>query len=242
MPLRHTPRPVPGLRRAALLGLTALHGLLAACSSPPQVVQGPTSAPPVQAMAQVERLHTGAIFQPNASTSWLFSDQSKPRRIGDTLKVDIAESLSASNRQTMETGRENKVASKGPGSGDTSLNGILTGLLNMDASASGSDSFKGNGKLENANQLKGKLAATVINVLPNGNLVVAGERRIGFNGNVSTLRFSGVVSPRDIQPGGIVASTDVVDARFEHLGQGDMADANTRGWLQRALTNALTVW
>lgn len=59
------------------------------------------------------------------------------------------------------------------------------------------------------------MAVTVINVLPNGHLLVAGERSMGLNGGVSTLRFSGIVNPRDIGPGNVVASADVVNANLE---------------------------
>jgi len=226
-------------------GALVVAGLLAlgACSSAPPLVTGPTSAQAMQPVTYVERLNTGSIYQAgNNQTAWLFSDQRKPRNIGDTLKIDIVESLSASSSQATDTSRENKVASKGPGSGDASLNGVLGGILNMDVSASGSDSYKGGGKSENAQALKGKIAASVINVLPNGNLVVAGERSIAMNGGVSTLRFSGVVNPQDIKAGNIVASGDVVDARIEQVGGGDLADTASRGWLQRFFTKTLTVW
>lgn len=227
--------------RRWLLGASMV-GALAGCGTPPSIVQTPTHVPALPPVVQVERAHTGSIFQASTSQAWLFADQYKPRRIGDTLKIDISESLTASNKLDTETSRENKVSSKGPGSGDDSLNGLLSGILNMDATAAGSDSFKGGGKSEKSNQLKGKIGASVINVLANGNLVVAGERQISFDGNLSTLRFSGVVNPKDIQPGGIVSSTDVVDARFEHVGRGDIRDANSRTWLQKVLTDTLTVW
>lgn len=231
------------MRCSAALAGVALACALGACSSPPPLVSGPTTAVPMQPVAYVERINTGSIYQANnANAAWLFSDQRKPRNIGDTLKIDIVENLSASSSLATDTSRENKVASKGPGSGDQSLNGVLGGILNMDVSASGSDSYKGGGKSENAQALKGKIAASVINVLPNGNLVVAGERSIAMNGGVSTLRFSGVVNPQDIKAGNIVASGDVVDARIEQVGGGDLADSASRGWLQRFFTKTLSVW
>jgi flagellar L-ring protein precursor FlgH len=226
---------------ACALSVFVLMGLCA-CSSPPPLVAGPTSVQQSQPVHYVERVNTGSIYQANSSSAWLFTDQRKPRNIGDTLKIDIAESLNASQSLSTDTSRDNKVASKGPGAGDAALGGVLTGLLNMDVSASSSDAYKGSGKSENAQALKGKIAASVINVLPNGNLVVAGERSIAMNGGVSTLRFSGVVNPADIKPGGIVASGDVVDARIEQVGGGDLADSASRGWLQRLLTKSLTVW
>lgn len=69
------------------------------------------------------------------------------------------------------------------------------------------------------------LAASVINVLPNGHLVVAGERGVAMNGGTSTLRFSGIENPRDIRPGNIVPSGDAVNARVELVGQGDVSEA-----------------
>ena len=232
------------VRSRCLATCLCLTGALAmgACSSPPPLVSGPTSVQQSQPVTYVERLNSGSIYQANNASAWLFTDQRKPRNIGDTLKIDISERLSASHSLSTDTSRENKVASKGPGAGDASLGGVLNGLLNMDASASGSDSYKGGGKSEADQTLKGKIAASVINVLPNGNLVVAGERSIAMNGGVSTLRFSGVVNPADIKPGGIVASGDVVDARIEQVGGGDLADAGSRGWLQRVLTKMLVVW
>lgn len=222
--------------------LIALAALLAGCSSPP-LVTGPTTVAPNPPVAYVERLNTGSIYQADSSSNaWLFTDQRKPRNIGDTLKIDIVEAMAGSTSVSTDTSRENKVASKGPGSGDASLNGVLGGLLNMNVSAGGSDAYKGGGKSENTQSLKGKIAASVINVLPNGNLVVAGERSIAMNGGVTTLRFSGVVNPNDITPGGIVASGDVVDARIEQVGGGDLADSTTRGWLQRFFTKTLQVW
>ena len=87
-----------------------------------------------------------------------------------------------------------------------------------------------------------RIAATVTQALPNGNLVVAGERSVALNGGVRTLRFSGVVDPKDLASGNVVASADVANARLEVAGQGDVSEAASRNWLQRVLTNSLSVW
>ena len=123
-----------------------------------------------------------------------------------------------------------------------SLGTLLRGLANMDATASGSDAFTGKGSSQNVSTFNARLAAYVINVLSNGNLVVAGERSISFNGTLHTLRFSGVVNPLDIKAGGIVASGDVVDAKTELVGSGGTADTAQRSWLQKLLTDGLAVW
>ena len=70
-------------------------------------------------------------------------------------------------------------------------------------------------------------------MLPNGHLVIAGEKQIGVNANVDVLRFSGQVDPLMIQPGNVVASAQIANARIEHRGRGQTAEAQGIGWLQR---------
>lgn len=218
---------------------------LGACSTPEPYYASPMSAmpgTPAEAPAYVERVPTGSIFQAGMGSTSLFSGDRKPRMIGDTLKVDIVEKITASNKVETNTSRENKVAAKGPGGGSPGQGNIIDKIVNMDATASGSDSFKGSGSTDNALTLQTQLTASVVNVLPNGHLVVAGERSIALNGGMSTLRFAGVVNPKDIRGGNVVASGDVLNPRYELAGQGDVNDASSRNWMQRLLTKSLTVW
>jgi flagellar L-ring protein precursor FlgH len=229
-------------RRVLAPALLAFAGVLAGCSTPEPLVQGPTSVRPVPPPSYAERTVTGGIYRANLGNVSLFSDQRKPQAIGDTIKIDISESLSGTSTVNSVNSRANAVASKGPGLDSNSLGALLKGLANMDATASGSDSFTGKGNSQNTAQFNARLAAYVVNVLSNGNLVVAGERSLSFNGTLNTLRFSGVVNPLDIKAGGIVASGDVVDARTELVGSGGTADTAQRTWLQKLLTDGLNVW
>lgn len=223
-----------------LLAATACALLVACASAPPSLVNGPVIAAPQPAPMFLEQPTNGAIFQAHMGNTTLFSGERRPRAIGDTMKVDIAESIRAIQKQTGETSRENKVATKGPGTAKPG--GPLASIVNIDAAASGSDSFKGSGNAELANSFNAQLAVTVINVLPNGNLLVAGERSMGLNGGVSTLRFSGIVNPHDIGPGNVVASRDVVNANLENVARGDVSEAASRNWLQRVLSRSLSIW
>jgi flagellar L-ring protein precursor FlgH len=227
-------------RLAWLAGASSL--ALAGCAgAPASIVQAPMSAPPNQPPGYVERINNGAIFQAGMANGSLFTTDRRPRNVGDTLKIDISETLTANSTQDTKTSRENEVSSVGPG-GSGSGSSFIDRLMNLNAKASGSDAYKGSGTTSNNSKFEAQLAASVINVLPNGNLVVAGERSILLNGNMNTLRFSGVVNPRDIRANNVVASADVVDARFEVGGKGDVAQSVSRTWLQRFLTNTLTVW
>lgn len=229
-------------RRAPLLVTIAVAAALGGCaSSPPSIVQGPLTVPPAPAPQYLERPINGSIFQVGMTAGTLYSGERRPKAIGDTLKVDIGEHLQASQRQSGDTSRDNKASVKGPGT-SSKTGGLVESILNANASASSSDSFKGSGLSEASSTFTANLVVTVINVLPNGHLVVAGERSTALNGGVNTLRFSGVVNPGDIKAGNLVASRDVASVKLESAGSGDVSDAATRNWLQRVLTRTLSIW
>jgi flagellar L-ring protein precursor FlgH len=73
----------------------------------------------------------------------------------------------------------------------------------------------------------------VIEVLPNNNLIVSGEKQIGINQGSEFIRFSGVVNPNTIVNGNTVTSTQVADARIEYRGTGYIDEAQTMGWMSR---------
>jgi len=215
--------------------------LLCGCVGPaPSLVQGPVQAMPIKPPMNLEHPANGAIFQGWMSANSLYSGR-HAQAIGDTMKVDISENLKASQQQSTDASRQNSMAIKGPGTGGKS-GGILSSILNADASASGSDSFKGAGSAAASSSLSTTIAVSVINVLPNGNLVVAGERNLGLNGGRNTLRFSGTLDPRDIRPGNVISSADVVNSSFEIVGAGDVNEAASRSWLQRVLARSLSIW
>ena len=228
--------------RLIVPGALAVAAALAGCSTPTPLVSGPVSVRPVAPPTYAERTVTGGIYRANLNTVSLFSDQRKPQNIGDIVKIDISESLTASNTVNSVNSRDNAVASKGPGMDSNSLGSLLRGLANMNATASGSDSFTGKGNSQNTAAFTARLTGYVVNVMSNGNLVVAGERSTSFNGGVYTLRFSGVINPLDVKSGGIVSSTDVADAKTELTGNGGAADTASRTWLQKLLTDGLSVW
>jgi len=215
--------------------------LTTACAShDPILVQDPIHVMPPAEAAYVERSNNGAIYQPGMAAASLFTTERRARQVGDSLKVVISESLNANQKTKTDTSRENALAVKGPG-GSSNV-GLIDKLLKADASASGSDSYKGDGATQNSSSFSGQMAVSVINVLPNGHLVVAGQRSVAMNGGMNTLRFSGIVNPQDIRTGNQVASTDIVNARMELVGRGEVADASHRSWLQRVLASSLSIW
>ncbi len=213
--------------------LVALSAALVGCSTmdPKVEVAGPTSMyPQPQPQPQVSN---GAIFQAAAYRP-LFEDH-RARLPGDTLTVNIVERVQASQKSTTTVDRTGKVEA-----GVKALPFLSSNSFDR-ASVSGSSSntFSGKGGTESTNNFTGTITATVIEVLPNGHLVIAGEKQIGLNKNVEVMRFSGRVDPRSIQPGNVVASSQIADVRLQYKGQGQQAEAQGIGWLARFFLNVL---
>ena len=111
---------------------------------------------------------------------------------------------------------------------------FAAGLSGIGMSGTGEIKSEGKGTATAANDFVGTISVTVMEVLPNGNLSVAGEKRLAVSNEEEVIRFSGVVSPHDVVNNSVV-STQVADARIEYRGSGAADDAQSAGWLTRAM-------
>jgi flagellar L-ring protein precursor FlgH len=219
----------------------ALCAALAGCSTtdlnprPKVDVLQPTSMRPLP--QQPPALNNGAIFQTRMYRP-LFEDY-RARLVGDTITVQIVESLSATqtaNSSIDKTGTVSGSATALPGLSATSS---ILGRLGVGITSD--NSFAGKGSTVNSNDFTGTITATVIEVLPNGHLIISAEKQIGVNHNVDTLKFSGQIDPMTIQSGNTVASTQIANVRIEQRGKGSQADAQGIGWLGRFFLNVLPI-
>jgi len=200
---------------------------LAACAAPRHdvVMEGPTTARPPELPAKA--MPTGGIYQASAYRP-LFED-AKPRYVGDILTVQINEKLDASQTANSNTEKKSDFDVKVP-----AISGVLGSKINGAAgSVNLSNTFDGKGATTSSNLFTGTITVTVIDVLANGNLQVVGEKRIGIRQNSEVLKFSGVVNPAQIQPGNLISSTQVADARLDYRGGGYIEEAQIKGWLSR---------
>ncbi|GAB4115056.1 MAG: flagellar basal body L-ring protein FlgH [Sideroxydans sp.] len=167
----------------------------------------------------------GAIFQAGVNDRPLFEDR-RARRVGDLLTIAIAEVTSASGKSG--TTLENS------GSLSVTTPAITGGL-------SGSSSVKSASKSDasGANTFSGTLTATVIEVLPNGNLRVAGEKQVNIRHSNEYVRFSGVVFPPDINGNNSVLSTKVADVHLEYKGTTSLDAADVSSMFARIFTTVL---
>ena len=90
-----------------------------------------------------------------------------------------------------------------------------------------------------SNRVDGNIAVTVYRRLPNGNLLVRGEKWITVNQGREYLRVAGIVRPTDIGTDNSVPSFKLADAQIEYSGRGALADANKPGWLSRFFNSPL---
>jgi flagellar L-ring protein precursor FlgH len=179
--------------------------------------------------------NNGAIYQAGFGMS-LFED-TKARRVGDILTINLVEKTTAAKSASTATTKDQDIGISPPTVfGRPVLSGGVE-VLNTQVGAS--RDFAGEGESSQSNQLSGSVTVTVAQVLPNGNLVVRGEKVVTLNQGDEFIRFSGIVRPIDVSSANTVDSTRVADAQITYGGSGVVADANSQGWLARFFQSAL---
>jgi flagellar L-ring protein precursor FlgH len=197
------------MTRFSALALFAAAVALSGCATTPDsIIQTPATARP-QPVTSVAPTN-GAIFQSTAYRP-IFEDR-RARLVGDTITISINEKTSA-GKSAANTGSKTGSTDYKAGA----MLGLSAGTLaKAGVSTNSANKFEEKGGESSSNNFSGTMTATVIEVLPNGNLVVSGEKQISFDKGVEYVRFSGVVTPTTIGTGNIVSSTQIADARVEY--------------------------
>lgn len=213
----------------SLVALPAL-GLSGCLTTSPRVEVLPTT--PVKSAAtmpadNMASSNNGSLFQSNSYRP-LF-ETPRARMVGDLVTVTIAERITAkqeSNSTVEKTGGISASISAFPFMKASQLG-------KLDTTAGTDNSFEGKGTTESSHTFSGTITATVIEVLPNGHLIIAGDKQIGLNSNIEALRFSGQVDPLSLEPGNVVASTAIANVRIEQRSPSSQGAAQEIGWLGR---------
>lgn len=201
--------------------------LLAGCvaTTPSTAVHQPMTirpeARPVSAPAN------GSIY--NVATARPLFEDRRARLVGDTLVINIAEKTAAAKKSDTKADRTYDASIGVP----TMIGLPLKSFQGTTLAATSSTGFEGAGENTSSNNFTGSLAVTVIEVYPNGNLLVSGEKQIGLKEGEEFIRFSGVVNPTTITASNTVQSTQVADARIEYKANGFLDSAQVMGWLGR---------
>lgn len=159
----------------------------------------------------------------------LFADH-KARKVGDILTVLIIEFSEADNRNSTSTSKADNISI----SVDNGT-GVLGFLPDFGLGASTSSTFTGDGVTSRRGSLKGKLTATIVEILPNGNYQVEGRRIIELNQDKQEMKLSGIVRPRDIRADNTVYSYLIADANIKYVGKGTINRASQVGLIRRIL-------
>ncbi|TAM87477.1 MAG: flagellar basal body L-ring protein [Candidimonas sp.] len=200
---------------------------------PEPIVTGPLTATPPAPLPPP--IPNGSIYQPTAYGSYPLFEDRRPRNVGDIVTIIISEKTNAAKNVDTNTNRSS-TATLGM---DVMPAAVFPNTLNskQDMNASGGNKVDGKGSSSAANTFSGTITTTVIGVLPNGNLQIAGEKQIAINRGSEYIKFSGIVDPRSITSANTVLSTQVADARIAYRSKGVMDEVQTMGWLQRFFLN-----
>lgn len=210
-----------------IVGLLVLITALSACvtTTPPSSVHQPMTMRPE--VRSVPVASNGAIYSV-ASARPLFEDR-RARLIGDTLTINISETTQASKKGSTTAERSQSIAVTTPAVVGLPFKGVQGTTL----TATDANKFGGKGENTSSNIFNGVITVTVIEVLPNGNLLVSGEKQIALKEGEEFIRFSGVVNPHTITATNTVMSSQVADARIEFKANGFLESAQVMGWLGR---------
>jgi len=221
-------------RLPLLCCLLSLGALLAGC----ETMQPKVEVAPAQPIRYVQAeapaaVPSGGLFR--AATYRPGFEDPRARLPGDLVTIQITERVTASQSTSASIDRSADVSA-----GIAAFPLLKSGTLGkLDVGAQSSNSFAGDGKNAANNTFSGTITATVQEVLPNGHLLVVGEKQTGVNANVDVMRFSGTIDPRQIRPGNVVASTQVANARIESVSRGAQGEAMSIGWLARFFLSVL---
>ncbi len=170
------------------------------------------------APAGAESLYQEQSFRPLTADNKAF-------RVGDVLTVQVFENSSATTSADTGTRRKNGLSAElGHRSGSVAQTGIGV-----------SGDFDGGGKTQRTNRVLATLTVSVREILPNGELRVAGEQLLTVNDEPQKVTLEGRVRPLDISDGNVVLSTRLADARISYVGEGDIAERNRRPWWRALL-------
>ena len=206
-----------------------------ACSSMGSL-NDPEYQPAIPEMPEAKAQVDGGLFY--ASTNLYIFEDIKATRIGDLLTVVLTEATNASKEYELEADKESSIDFPNPtifGNDDITVQGKQV----LNSSATASRSVEGEGELTQENSLEGNITVTVTQVLPNGYLVIKGEKLLTLNEGSEVVRISGIVRPTDVDSNNMVESTKIANAHITYTGNGVVSNSSKPGWLTRFFMTAL---
>jgi flagellar L-ring protein precursor FlgH len=218
------------IRTATLSVVIAVAG----CATPTSVIKEPITARPPQPQAQSQAAN-GTIFQVSRYRP-MFEDR-RARFVGDILTIAINEKTNAGKDASSKASKTGSATASIP----SVVKLLLKPLQGTNLSATSDNKYEDKSTVTSGNNFTGSITVTVVEVLPNGNMVVGGEKQVALDKETEYVRFSGVVSPDTIITGNVVSSTQVADARIEYRTSSHIDSAEVTNWLARFFLSVIAL-
>lgn len=204
--------------------------LLTACAGNRKPMpDDPAYAPTVAANMPVPQRTAGSLYQDIYGMN-LFDDR-KAHFVGDIITITLSEKT-VSKKSSGVNVKKNSSTDMDAGTLMGAVAPQYKGL-SLENSLAHKRSFTGDADADQSNSLEGNITVTVAEILPNGNLIVRGEKWITLNRGDEFIRISGMIRPDDIAPDNTVVSTRLANAKISYSGTGALADSQTMGWFSR---------
>ncbi len=156
----------------------------------------------------------------------------KARQVGDILTVLINENTDVANTDSRSLSKEANSKAAGNFSYDSGgSTGSGTGSFDTQAGRS----FSGDSNFSSAREFSDRFSVVVVDVLPNGNLVVSGKRTMIVEGDTRELSISGIVRDLDIRTDNSVLSNSIANLQMQFMGDGAESKFAHQGWLGKQI-------
>ena len=168
--------------------------------------------------------NTNSLWQPGSTT---FFRDNRAWRVGDILRVTVKIRDSAK--------LDNSTQQKRDSSNSTGIDNLFgkekniaksLGVANLNplTSTAGKGDHKGSGNISRQESVQIEIAATVKQVLPNGNLVIGGHQEVRVNHELREIKIAGIIRPKDISADNAINSDQIAEARISYGGRGTVSD------------------
>ena len=201
--------------------------ILTGCVSP-QKVAGPSPeyAPVIPEARSSSTIPTGSVFNVAHADSWF--GEKRAYRVGDIITVMLDESLDADTTTSNTASRKTKTDVLSPL--QIAKWGSPGGILSSDLQEENEISSTGSGVIDQSATFKGTMTAQVVEVYPNGNLLIRGEKIVNFSSGSEVVQVKGIIRPQDIQPDNTVQSKRLASAQITYKGVGPNSNAQKIPW------------
>lgn len=188
-----------------------------------------------------------ALGQPDTlaslrSVSLLMVEPPKARvyAIHDKVTIIISESSSQMSKQTLDTKKDTSVkgqVNRFPNIGELFHGQIsdVTGSPIVGVDVTSANKFKGEGTYDRSDRFSDRVTATVIDVKPNGVLVIEAKRTVKKDDEEQTLVLSGECRREDVTQNNTILSTQLAELTLISKNSGQVKESATKGWIPRIL-------